>query len=166
MRGDTVTDVAAGFTDRDRPARQGFQHDLWLRAAVAILGVILSVLYIVLFSDTFEHGMGVAIFFTISAWIPAMYSLALMLQPWNNDALGRDRAAAVAAAAEARWYRSGIIGNLLTLLIVVGLVPAGVVHLSRGQWLEPMVIVFQLLVIALLALLYRRTRQKRSAPSA
>ena len=57
---------------RDRDGR-----DRRLRIAVAVLSVLLSGLFVMLFSDTFEHGMAVAILFTASAWVPAMYSLAL-----------------------------------------------------------------------------------------
>lgn len=145
--------------DRDR-------RDRWLRIAVAVLSVFLSGLFVLLFSDTFEHGMAVAVFFTASAWVPAMYSLALLLQPWTKDELGRDRAPVTIATAEGRWYRSGILGNLVILLVIVGLVPAGVVHLASDRVLEPLTMVVQLLVIGLLALLYHHTRQRRSSDPA
>ena len=147
----------ANSTDHDRDGR-----DRWLRIAVAVLGVFLSGLFVLLFSDTFEHGMAVAIFFTTSAWVPAMYSLALLLQPWSKDELGRDRSPATAVTAEGRWYRFGVLGNLVILLVVVGLVPAGVVHLASDRLLEPLTIGVQLLVIGLLALLDHYTRQRRS----
>lgn len=137
-------------------------RDRWLRIAVAVLSVFLSGLFVLLFSDTFEHGMAVAVFFTASAWVPTIYSLALLLQPWTKDELGRERSEATATMAEVRWYRSGILGNLVILLVVVGLVPAGVVHLASDRLIEPLTIAVLLLVIGLLALLYRHTRHRWS----
>jgi len=150
-QGDEISGVGHDHDGRDR----------WLRVAVTVLGVFLGGLFVLLFSDTFEHGMAVAIFFTFSSWVPAMYSLALLLKPWAKDELGRDRSTASATAAERRWYQSGILGNFVIMLIVVSLIPAGVVHLSSGRVLEPLTIACQLLLIGLLTLLDQHARHRQ-----
>lgn len=146
----------------DGPTRGG-RRVPWLTTGPAFLGMILGLLFALQVTPAFKHGQGFGVFIIAAACVQVMYAMALAMRPWTIDDLGRNRDAGDARRVERHWYRAGIAGQSLVLLVLLA-GQLGALHISSTPAIEWLTILLGGVVCAWLG--YRITRQPPPKPLA